>query len=114
MNATQEKKDLTAALRKFLDAWKKGKYSKMYKATQITWRETYSQQVVRKRLPKKLGGYRVLSTSFVNDVVADVKVRLTIDGESMNVLIRLVKEERPYKASTSGTWGMNPNSIRTA
>lgn len=51
-----------------------------------------------------------LNKNVIKDAIAEVTFA---DGRIGTIRLRLVCEKSPYQADPAGTWGVNPNSIRS-
>lgn len=122
------------AVEKFLQAWKDHRWNDMAEVCQLSWKAERKNPVdVLKVLYEfvtlhefSVGGSRVvgMDDDVAPKVMADVSTYLRVtfayDKEKEHLptigyfTIRTVCETAPYQPSVSGTWGVNPSSVRRA
>lgn len=122
------------AVEKFLQAWKDKRWKDMAETCQLSWKAERKDPVdVLKILYEfvtlhefSVGGARAVgidddvSPMVMADVSTYLKVTFAYDKEKEYLpavgyfIIRAVCETAAYQPSVSGTWGVNPSSVRRA
>lgn len=96
---------------KFCERMAAGDLKKAMDLTQKTWKTTAAEpekvlEMIRERLNWNLIRYRAAKE--VGKAAVDIK----FDSMGYTYLLRMVCEKEAYKPSTSGSWGVNPISLR--
>lgn len=84
----------------------------MQERTTYTYRKANPKAKLKERLPFRVKNYRITHLEFANPVMADVHARVTYQGRTLNLYMRLIQEVAAFVPSQSGDWGVNPVSIR--
>lgn len=111
---TQDIREVKEIARKFLDAWKLLKYSKMYSCTTPTYQKRYDEVHLRMLLPVKIKKFSIKEVHRVNDVIHDLHAQVhhpSYEGPIM-IRIRFLKEVAPYLPNKAGEWKLYPISIK--
>lgn len=98
----------------FMDAWKEHDSEAMFKASQVTWqkdggsvnrlKQTFCNTVIQ--------DYSIVGITIrQKGILVDYKVRVKINNKwSEPANVRLLCEEKSFKLSKKGEWGVNPIS----
>lgn len=113
-------------LTKYFNAWIANNYQEMFELTQLTWQND-KKLVNLKQLCQEL---RLISSEIGKeqeiaglngDVIKDFEVIISYKNplfakkqknkvQNTKIIVRLICEEKPFKASIHGQWGINPIS----
>lgn len=105
--------------RKFLECWRTKNAEGSLQHLQLTWaaklKRIHNLQTMRSRFD----AHRLLEYEIKNAAramaICDVEAKVRFEKEGQKLLrFRMVCEDEPYKpnAEGTGTWGINPTSIR--
>lgn len=115
--------DSLKVMKEFLIAWKEKNWNGMFDLVQLTWKskeentvEALSYFFLGRRLKSWKFDKELIPYGFKKEVVKDFQISITfedLNGKKRKGKIypRLICEVAPYRASTNGTWGVNPLGI---
>lgn len=97
---------------KFLKAWMQGDYFNMYKYSQITWKDSHSDNDVKKLFESRhLTRYELKATAESGTAALKIKMLLYVDGRPEEKEAMIICELASYTPGANGVWGINPVSI---
>lgn len=107
------------ALAEYLNCWKQEDWDRMIEFTQKTWRsgEEDPAELLKDWYDfKHLVGAEITKKTVVSDTCADVEAKVyycafsaTVATEK-KITARVIRESAPYTPSSTGDWGVNPQS----
>ena len=106
-------KEIKKVTEKFLNNWKKKKWIKMVRYTQLTWRTLHKNNA--RWLEswfglKNLNKWEIIKIEFVGDACRDIFVNIDYGKGIKKIRARVICETGSYKPDIEGNWGINPVS----
>ncbi len=107
-------------IKQFCQAWSKNDFSKMYELCQITLKSIHTKKYLKNLILGSITGYEIISVDFddkhpclcdINIKVKHRDISLPSSIKVKELIVRLIKESKPYSTSEEGTWGVNPISV---
>jgi len=110
----KHKKNASAALESYLNAWKGKDYIAMTKHCTETWLEDKAVigiSILEHWYEKDLQGFRIISAKQTGNAAMDFVVAVQFPSEDEKVeRVRVICEAAPYRPTIMGRWGVNPVS----
>jgi len=106
-------KEIKKVIEKFLINWRKKKWAKMVRYTQLTWRSNHENNAQLLGIwfgLKNLEKWEITKIEFVGDACRDVFINIDYGKVIKKIKARVICEIGPYKPSIEGNWGVNPIS----
>lgn len=113
-------------LSEYLAAWVSCDWQAMFEKTQLTWQSNNDAGELKQLVSDmQLLDARIedevpisgLKNSLVRDISVTLEYKIPFNKKgpknqtiTRNIVVRLIKETAPFKASDAGTWGVNPIS----
>ena len=106
-------KEIKKIIEKFLINWRKKKWAKMARYTQLTWRNNHSNNTGWLEgwfWKKDLKKWEITKIEIVGKACRDVYINIDYGKGIKKIKARVICETGPYKPDIEGNWGVNPIS----
>lgn len=99
-------------LEKFLKAWMKGNYLKMFKYSQVTWKDVHSAKDLEHLYHfRRLSGYELKAIAESGTAAFSIKIVMIVNNVSVEKDVMLISETGAMAPCLDGVWGVNPISM---
>lgn len=97
---------------RYMRAWCSGNTRRMYKNSQITWKDRHKETVLKNLCEGlHLQKFEIMGTQLTGEASVKVAVEMTINDEVVASCVMVIAENGAYKPTVEGVLGVNPISV---